>query len=212
LSAARFEDWAHAVGLREGSGRQRAGAHSRGRISAASAATASRPTRWSSSITAMSEASPDGARSIRPTSAVAAVISSSTDAGHRRAAKTTSPLPLFDRRCCLRTSFQPCRTTAFSWKQACRRGWSRRSKRRPLSHAMTRWSEGGSQSVGDAWNLPARVSWGCCSRSRHCPGTPPGRVLRDPPGPGPGPTRTAPTRTAPTRTAPTMGVWRWPFV
>jgi hypothetical protein len=33
----------------------------RGRISAASAATASRPTRWSSSITAMSEASPDGA-------------------------------------------------------------------------------------------------------------------------------------------------------
>jgi hypothetical protein len=61
LPAARVEDRAHAVGLREGSGRQRAGAHSRGRISAASAATASRPTRWSSSITATSEASPDGA-------------------------------------------------------------------------------------------------------------------------------------------------------
>jgi hypothetical protein len=49
------------------------------------------------------------------TRAVAAVISSSTDAGHRCAAKTTGPLPLFEGRGCLRNSFQPCGATAFSW-------------------------------------------------------------------------------------------------
>jgi hypothetical protein len=98
------EDWAHAAGLREGRGRQRAGPHSRGRISAA---TGSRPTWYSSSITARSGVSPDGhAPSDQPHHTLSRLSSSRARTRlHRRAAKTTGPLTRFDRRGGPRNSF-----------------------------------------------------------------------------------------------------------
>jgi hypothetical protein len=61
LPAARVEERAHAVGLREGSGRQRAGRTLARTHQRYEGCDRKRPTRWSSSITAMSEASPDDA-------------------------------------------------------------------------------------------------------------------------------------------------------
>ena len=90
-------------------------AHTRAGISAASAAPASRPPRGLV-VHHGDERRVAGRRALHQTNLTLLCRSCHQlehGRGHRRATKTTRALPRFDRRGCLRNSFQPCGAAAF---------------------------------------------------------------------------------------------------